>query len=97
LSEGQSFNSGKFFASPLDRFQTLEAKEFVVYYLELSDIEMNLLKNTVDYRLREIQDELTHTDNREFHAALKRDLEQLEKVGVRIGALFETTRKSIAV
>ncbi|MEO5968336.1 MAG: hypothetical protein ABIQ95_00290 [Bdellovibrionia bacterium] len=68
-----------------------------MYYLELSDQEINLIKNTIDYRLREIQDELTHTDNREFHAALKRDLEQLEKVGVRICALSEANRRSIAV
>ena len=62
-------------------------------YLELSDEEMNLLKNTVEYRLKEIRDELAHTENREFHEALRGDLERLEKIENRICSLFEGASK----
>ena len=66
-------------------------------YLELSDEEMILLKNTLRYRLKEIRDELAHTENREFHESLKDDLERLEKIEKRVCSLSDATASPMAV
>ena len=68
-----------------------------MYYLELSEQEMEMLRGVVEYRRREMQDELAHTEGREFHEALKADLERLEKIENRIGSLFDASEGSIAV
>ncbi len=55
--------------------------------LSLSNEELTLIKNTLEYRIKEIRDELVHTKNRQFHEALKKDLEQLEILERRLRAL----------
>lgn len=52
--------------------------------IELSDAEAVLLRTALETRLREMRDELAHTDDRTYHAALKRDLESLERIDHRI-------------
>jgi len=67
-----------------------------MYCLELSDQEMDVLRGVVSYRLKEMQDELAHTKDRDFHEALKGDLERLEKIESQMEGLFDTSSDSIA-
>lgn len=56
-----------------------------MHVLELTDSETRLLGEAVELRLREMRNELVHTDDRAYRAALKERLERLETIGRALG------------
>ncbi len=55
--------------------------------LELSESDTRILRTAIETRLREMRDELAHTDDRDYRAALKADVIRLEFIGRSIGAV----------
>lgn len=49
-----------------------------MHTLELTDTELRVLAETTKARAREMEEELVHTDDRQFRAGLRNDLECLE-------------------
>lgn len=54
--------------------------------LELTEPQLKVLAETVDIHRRELTSELVHTTEREYREGLKRKLETLEQVEVRLSA-----------
>lgn len=57
--------------------------------LELSSDELRELKRALDLYLGEMHDELIHTDDREYRAALRATYERLERIDRRIHAAMQ--------
>lgn len=57
-----------------------------MHALELSDSDIRILRAAIETRLREMRDELAHTDDRSFRASFKADVRRLEEIGRTIGA-----------
>ena len=55
--------------------------------LELSDLELDALREAVRLQLGALIDELTHTEDRTYRAGLRQTLERLEAVQRRLEAL----------
>jgi len=53
--------------------------------LEIADEEAQELRIALDIRLREMRNELVHTDDHAYRNDLRRSLERLEKIAERIG------------
>jgi hypothetical protein len=51
-----------------------------MYTLTLTPDETVALSSALDRRLREMLEEIVHTDNREFKAVLRTEYESLERV-----------------
>jgi hypothetical protein len=68
-----------------------------MYYLELTNQEISLLKNVLKYRVNELRDEISHTENHDYLQSLRVDLDSLEKVDDRVSILLEKDLKSDAV
>lgn len=48
--------------------------------LDLQGIEASVVKNALDTRIHEMQSELVRTDDRNYRAGLRADMEVLERV-----------------
>ena len=59
--------------------------------IDLSQSEVRLLKSVLDLRLLQVRDELAHTDDRDYRAALRADSDKLEELDGRLGALLATS------
>ncbi|MDC3956167.1 hypothetical protein [Polyangium jinanense] len=53
--------------------------------LEIADEEARELRIALDIRLREMRNELVHTDDHAYRADLRRSLERLEKIAQKVG------------
>ena len=63
-----------------------------MHVLELSDGDTVILSKAVETRLREMREELVHTDDRAYREGLKADLIRLESIGKTIGATVESEK-----
>ncbi len=65
-----------------------------MHVLELTDSDNRILCAAIETRLREMRDELAHTDDRHYREALKSDVRRLEFIGRSIGAYVPEERLS---
>jgi tRNA uridine 5-carbamoylmethylation protein Kti12 len=62
--------------------------EVYAMHIELSEAEARMLKNALDLRHREMQNELVHTDDRAYRAGVRKDLECLEQLSRKLDDLL---------